>query len=37
MEWRAAKDIAHTVGFLASQPSRVNLQHVTITPTGQTS
>ncbi|MGW5062572.1 SDR family oxidoreductase [Streptomyces sp. NPDC004096] len=37
MEWRTAKDIAHTVGFLASQPVRVNLQQVTIMPTGQTS
>ncbi|MFG3063788.1 SDR family oxidoreductase [Streptomyces sp. NPDC048231] len=37
MEWLTAKDIAHTVGFLASQPARVNLQQVTIMPTGQTS
>lgn len=37
MEWLTAEDVAHTVGFLASQPTRVNLQQVTIMPTGQTS
>ncbi|MFC7384130.1 SDR family oxidoreductase [Sphaerisporangium rhizosphaerae] len=35
MEWLTAEDIAHTIGFLASQPARVNLQQVTIMPTGQ--
>ncbi|GAA0363394.1 SDR family oxidoreductase [Microbispora corallina] len=37
MEWLTSEDIAHTVGFLASQPARVNLQQVTIMPTGQPS
>ncbi|MGW2938890.1 SDR family oxidoreductase [Streptomyces sp. NPDC001156] len=37
MEWLTAEDIAHTVGFLASQPARVNLQQVTIMPTGEPS
>ncbi|WP_055589788.1 SDR family oxidoreductase [Peterkaempfera griseoplana] len=37
MEWLTPEDIAHTVGFLASQPARVNLQQVTIMPTGEAS
>ncbi|MCF3960456.1 SDR family oxidoreductase [Streptomyces fuscigenes] len=37
MEWLTSEDVAHTVGFLASQPPRVNLQQVTIMPTGQPS
>ncbi|MGW5095480.1 SDR family oxidoreductase [Streptomyces nodosus] len=37
MEWLAPQDIAQTVGFLASLPPRVNLQQVTIMPTGQPS
>ncbi|WP_036330928.1 SDR family oxidoreductase [Microbispora sp. ATCC PTA-5024] len=37
MEWLTSEDVAHTVGFLASQPARVNLQQVTIMPTGQPS
>ncbi|MEO3751930.1 SDR family oxidoreductase [Streptomyces sp. B6B3] len=36
MEWLAPQDIAGTIGFLASLPPRVNLQQVTIMPTGQT-
>lgn len=37
MEWLTAEDIARTVGFLASQPARVNLQQVTIMPTAEAS
>ncbi|HZE49460.1 MAG TPA: SDR family oxidoreductase [Jatrophihabitantaceae bacterium] len=37
MEWLSADDVAETVGFIASQPARVNLQQVTIMPTGQAS
>ncbi|GGL20778.1 oxidoreductase [Sphaerisporangium melleum] len=37
MEWLTAEDIAHTIGFIASQPARVNFQQVTIMPTGQPS
>ncbi|MEV0285096.1 MULTISPECIES: hypothetical protein [unclassified Kribbella] len=37
MEWLTAQDVAQTVGFIASLPARVNLQQVTIMPTGQTS
>ncbi|WP_194923284.1 SDR family oxidoreductase [Catenulispora pinisilvae] len=37
MEWLTPQDIAQTVGFLASLPPRVNLQQVTIMPTGQAS
>lgn len=37
MEWRTSEDVAQTVGFLASLPPRVNLQQVTIMPTGQPS
>ncbi|MBY8878393.1 SDR family oxidoreductase [Actinacidiphila acidipaludis] len=37
MEWLTSEDVAHTVGFLASQPPRVNLEQVTIMPTGQLS
>jgi NADP-dependent 3-hydroxy acid dehydrogenase YdfG len=36
MEWLTPHDIAETIGFLASLPPRVNLQQVTIMPTGQT-
>lgn len=35
MEWLTAQDVAKTVGFIASLPPRVNLQQVTIMPTGQ--
>ena len=37
MEWLSADDVAETVGFIASRPARVNLQQVTIMPTGQAS
>ncbi|MFD8969396.1 SDR family oxidoreductase [Streptomyces sp. NPDC059568] len=37
MEWLTPEDIAETVGFIATQPPRVNLQQVTIMPTGQPS
>ncbi|MFI7065346.1 SDR family oxidoreductase [Kribbella sp. NPDC050124] len=37
MEWLTAEDVAQTVGFIASLPARVNLQQVTIMPTGQAS
>ncbi|UED84890.1 SDR family oxidoreductase [Streptomyces profundus] len=35
MEWLTADDIATTVGFLASLPPRVNIQQLTVMPTGQ--
>jgi NADP-dependent 3-hydroxy acid dehydrogenase YdfG len=35
MEWLTPDDIARTVGFLAALPPRVNLQQVTVMPTGQ--
>ncbi|MFE2634887.1 SDR family oxidoreductase [Streptomyces scopuliridis] len=35
MEWLTPEDIARTIGFLATLPPRVNLQQVTIMPTGQ--
>ncbi|MFC4120543.1 SDR family oxidoreductase [Nonomuraea zeae] len=35
MEWLTPEDVARTVGFVASLPPRVNLQQVTIMPTGQ--
>ena len=35
MEWLTPEDVARTVGFLAGLPPRVNLQQVTIMPTGQ--
>ncbi|MBY8880534.1 SDR family oxidoreductase [Actinacidiphila acidipaludis] len=37
MEWLTAEDIAETIGFLASQPPRVNFQQITIMPTAQPS
>ncbi|MET8546106.1 SDR family oxidoreductase, partial [Kitasatospora sp. NPDC004799] len=37
MEWLRPEDVAEAVGFLAAQPARVNLQQVTIMPTGQAS
>ncbi|MEU8951158.1 SDR family oxidoreductase [Streptomyces sp. NPDC048489] len=37
MDWLTPQDIAETIGFLAALPPRVNLQQVTIMPTGQTS
>ncbi|GLW11386.1 oxidoreductase [Microtetraspora sp. NBRC 13810] len=37
MEWLTPRDIAETVGFIATLPPRVNLQQVTIMPTGQPS
>ncbi|MFC9896466.1 SDR family oxidoreductase [Nocardia sp. NPDC127579] len=33
--WLHPEDVAQTVGFLAAQPARVNLQQVTIMPTRQ--
>ena len=36
-QWLRPQDIAQTVGFLAGLPPRVNLQQVTIMPTGQAS
>ncbi|WP_261563028.1 SDR family oxidoreductase, partial [Frankia tisae] len=36
MEWLTGQDIARTIGFLATLPPRVNLQQITIMPTGQT-
>ncbi|WP_331765844.1 SDR family oxidoreductase [Embleya sp. NBC_00896] len=35
MEWLTPQDVAQTVGFIATLPPRVNLQQVTIMPTGQ--
>lgn len=35
VEWLTPQDVAQTVGFIATLPSRVNLQQVTIMPTGQ--
>jgi len=35
MEWLTPQDIAQTVGFIATLPPRVNLQQVTVMPTGQ--
>ncbi|MES9537350.1 MULTISPECIES: SDR family oxidoreductase [unclassified Actinomadura] len=37
MEWLTPQDVAATIGFLAALPPRVNLQQVTIMPTGQPS
>jgi NADP-dependent 3-hydroxy acid dehydrogenase YdfG len=37
MDWLTPQDIAQTIGFIATLPPRVNLQQVTIMPTGQTS
>ncbi|NUP20362.1 MAG: SDR family oxidoreductase [Streptomyces sp.] len=37
MEWLIPQDIAETVGFIASLPPRVNVQQVTVMPTGQAS
>ncbi|MFD5461728.1 SDR family oxidoreductase [Kitasatospora sp. NPDC127059] len=37
MEWLTPEDVAETVGFIAALPPRVNLQQVTIMPTGQPS
>lgn len=37
MEWLTPQDVAETIGFLAALPPRVNLQQVTIMPTGQAS
>ncbi|MFF1418789.1 SDR family oxidoreductase [Streptomyces sp. NPDC058280] len=37
MEWLTPQDIAETIGFIATLPPRVNLQQVTIMPTGQPS
>ncbi|NUO41201.1 MAG: SDR family oxidoreductase [Streptomyces sp.] len=37
MEWLVPQDIAETVGFIASLPPRVNVQQVTVMPTGQAS
>ncbi|MGH6656009.1 MAG: SDR family oxidoreductase, partial [Actinocrinis sp.] len=35
IEWLTAQDIARAVGFIVSQPVRVNFQQVTIMPTAQ--
>ncbi|MGW2375142.1 MULTISPECIES: SDR family oxidoreductase [Kitasatospora] len=37
MEWLTAEDVAQMVGVIATLPPRVNLQQVTIMPTGQAS
>jgi NADP-dependent 3-hydroxy acid dehydrogenase YdfG len=37
IEWLTPQDVAETIGFLAALPPRVNLQQVTIMPTGQAS
>ncbi|MEV4002727.1 SDR family oxidoreductase [Actinomadura sp. NPDC049753] len=37
MKWLAPQDVAATIGFLAALPPHVNLQQVTIMPTGQLS
>ncbi|MFG2404316.1 SDR family oxidoreductase [Streptomyces brevispora] len=37
MDWLTPQDIAQTIGFIATLPPRVNLQQVTIMPTGQAS
>ena len=37
MDFLTSEDIAQAVGFIASQPARVNYQQVTIMPTGQAS
>jgi NADP-dependent 3-hydroxy acid dehydrogenase YdfG len=37
MEWLTPEDVAQTIGFIATLPPRVNLQQLTIMPTGQTS
>ncbi|MFG1814018.1 SDR family oxidoreductase [Kribbella sp. NPDC049174] len=37
MEWLTPQDVAETIGFIATLPPRVNLQQVTIMPTGQAS
>ncbi|TDW92038.1 SDR family oxidoreductase [Kribbella sp. VKM Ac-2566] len=37
MEWLTPDDVAQAVGFIATQPPRVNFQQVTIMPTAQTS
>ncbi|MFB6836819.1 SDR family oxidoreductase [Streptomyces sp. NPDC056361] len=37
MEWLTPADIARTVGFTVGLPPRVNLQQVTVMPTGQPS
>jgi NADP-dependent 3-hydroxy acid dehydrogenase YdfG len=35
LEWLTPTDIAETIGFIASLPPRVNMQQITIMPTGQ--
>jgi NADP-dependent 3-hydroxy acid dehydrogenase YdfG len=37
MEWLTPEDIASAIAYLVSAPKRVNLQQVTILPTGQPS
>ncbi|MDH6142972.1 NADP-dependent 3-hydroxy acid dehydrogenase YdfG [Kitasatospora sp. GP30] len=37
MDWLTPQDVAETIAFLAALPPRVNLQQVTIMPTGQPS
>ncbi|MEV6006074.1 SDR family oxidoreductase [Streptomyces sp. NPDC051976] len=37
MEWLTPQDIAETIAFLATLPPRVNLQQITVMPTGQPS
>ncbi len=36
MERPVPEDVAETIGFPASLPSRADLQQVTVMPTGQT-
>lgn len=35
VDWLTPQDIAQTIGFIASLPTRVNLQQVTVMPTAQ--
>ena len=37
VEWLTPEDVAEMVGVIATLPARVNLQQVTIMPTGQAS
>ncbi|MGW7481312.1 SDR family oxidoreductase [Nonomuraea muscovyensis] len=37
MEWLTPQDVAQTVGFVATLPPRVNMQQITVMPTGQPS
>jgi NADP-dependent 3-hydroxy acid dehydrogenase YdfG len=35
MQWLDAQNVADAIGFTESGPTRVNLQQITIMPTGQ--